>query len=79
MKGNDEPSLDDLSVFLAVCKAAGVRAAAKRLGLSPLKVSDTITRVESQLGVPLLTRNTRSVMPTEAGRELAARLVPAVA
>jgi DNA-binding transcriptional LysR family regulator len=76
MKRNDEPSLDDLCVFLAVCEAAGFRAAAKRLGLSPSKVSDTITRVESQLGVPLLTRNTRSVMPTEAGRELAARLSP---
>ena len=79
MHNHPDPSLDDLSVFLAVCEASGFRAAAKRLGLSPSKVSDTITRVEAQLGVPLLTRNTRSVMPTEAGRELAARISPLLA
>jgi len=79
MENHREPSLDDLSVFLAVCEASGFRAAAKRLGLSPSKVSDTISRVEAQLGVPLLTRNTRSVRPTEAGRALAARLSPLLA
>jgi DNA-binding transcriptional LysR family regulator len=79
MENHPDPSLDDLSVFLAVCEASGFRAAAKRLGLSPSKVSDTMTRVEAQLGVPLLTRNTRSVMPTEAGRELAVRLTPLLA
>ena len=76
MKNSREPSLDDLLVFLAVCDTAGFRAAAKRLGMSPSKVSDTISRVEVQLGIPLLTRNTRSVMPTEAGQELATRLAP---
>jgi DNA-binding transcriptional LysR family regulator len=76
MKNNREPSLDDLSVFIAVCDAKGFRAAAKRLGLAPSNVSDTITRLEKQLGLPLLTRNTRSVTPTEAGRELEARLSP---
>jgi DNA-binding transcriptional LysR family regulator len=76
MTNNQEPSLDDLSVFIAVCRANGFRAAAKRLGLSPSKVSDTIARLETQLGVPLLTRTTRSVMPTEAGRELEARVTP---
>jgi len=76
MKNNREPSLDDLSVFIAVCDAKGFRAAAKRLGVAPSNVSDTITRLEKQLGLPLLTRNTRSVTPTEAGRELEARLSP---
>lgn len=76
MENSRDPSLDDLSVFLAVCQAAGFRAAAKRLGMSPSNVSDTITRVEAQLGLRLLTRNTRSVMPTEAGRQLAARISP---
>jgi DNA-binding transcriptional LysR family regulator len=79
MENNHAPSLDDISVFLAVCEASGFRAAAKRLGLSPSKVSDMITRVETQLGVPLLTRNTRSVVPTEVGRELAARMAPLLA
>ena len=76
MKNNREPSFDDLSVFVAVCTANGFRAAAKTLGLAPSNVSETITRLEMQLGLPLLTRNTRSVTPTEAGRELEARLRP---
>lgn len=79
MENNGDPSLDDLAVFLAVCEAAGFRAAAKRLGLSASNVSDTIARVEVQLGVPLITRTTRSVMPTEAGRELANRIAPLLA
>lgn len=76
MDKRSDPSLDDLVVFLAVCETAGFRSAARRLGLSPSKVSDTVTRVEVQLGVALLTRNTRSVMPTEAGRALASRIAP---
>jgi DNA-binding transcriptional LysR family regulator len=76
MKNNPGPSLDDLSVFIAVCDAKGFRAAAKKLGLAPSNVSETIARLEIELGVPLLSRNTRSVAPTEAGRELEARLSP---
>jgi DNA-binding transcriptional LysR family regulator len=79
MQHNGDPSLDDLAVFLAVCEVSGFRAAAKRLGLSASNVSDTIARVEAQLGVPLITRTTRSVMPTEAGRELADRIAPLLA
>ena len=70
------PSLDDLTIFLAVTEAGGFRTAARRLGLSPSTVSETITRLEARVGAPLLTRTTRSVMPTEAGRKLAARIAP---
>src|SRR3546814_11874119 len=70
------PSLDDLAIFLAVTEAGGFRTAARRLGLSPSTVSETITRLETRLGAPLLTRTTRSVMPTEAGRALSGRLPP---
>lgn len=79
MGRTDDPSFDDLAIFLAVCTAGGFRTAATQLGLSPSKVSDTINRVEQQLGVPLLTRTTRSVMPTDAGRALAERLTPLLA
>jgi DNA-binding transcriptional LysR family regulator len=68
--------LDDLSIFLAVLEARGFRAASKRLGLSPSTVSEKIARLEMQVGVPLLIRTTRSVMPTEAGQVLASRLSP---
>lgn len=68
--------LDDLSIFLAVVDARGFRAAAKRLGLSASSVSEKISQLEAELGVPLLTRTTRSVSPTDAGRELADRISP---
>lgn len=73
---NNAASLDDLQVFLAVTEAGGFRTAARRLGLSASTVSETITRLEASIGAPLLTRTTRSVMPTEAGRNLAARIAP---
>lgn len=75
----DDASLDDLAVFLAVTEAGGFRAASLRLGASPSTVSETITRLERRLGAPLLSRTTRSVMPTEAGRALAARIAPLLA
>ena len=68
--------LDNLSIFLAVCETGGFRTAAKRLGLSPSSVSEKIAQLEMHLGVPLLIRTTRSVMPTEAGRALAERITP---
>lgn len=76
MPNNLDPSFDDLTIFLAVCAAGGFRTAARQLGVSPSHVSETITRIETQLGVLLLARTTRSVMPTEAGRVLAGRLAP---
>jgi DNA-binding transcriptional LysR family regulator len=69
-------SLDDLTVFLAVVHSGGFRRAATQLGSSPSSVSERISRLEAELGVPLLLRTTRSVMPTEAGRALAERLQP---
>jgi DNA-binding transcriptional LysR family regulator len=76
---NHAPSLDDLSTFLAVVEAGGFRVAARRLGASPSTLSETIARLEARLGVPLLTRTTRSVRPTEEGRKLAERLAPLLA
>ena len=79
MANTTDPSFDDLSIFLVVCSAGGFRTAARQLGMSPSNVSETISRIERQLGVPILTRTTRSVMPTEAGRALAERLAPLLA
>lgn len=72
----DELSFDDLAILIAVVEARGFRAASKRLGLSSSTVSDKIAQLERQLGVPLLTRTTRSVMPTESGQALVGRLLP---
>ncbi|WP_320199325.1 LysR family transcriptional regulator [Agrobacterium sp. rho-13.3] len=77
MANNDDvPSYDDISIFLDICETDGFRSTAKRLGISPSSVSEKISRLEATLGVPLLTRTTRSVRPTEAGRALANRLNP---
>jgi DNA-binding transcriptional LysR family regulator len=74
MKNNASPN--DLLVFLTVLNEGGFRAAAKRLGVAASLVSTTITRIESQLGVPLLLRTTRSVRATEQGQALAERIEP---
>lgn len=70
--------LQDLHLFLAVCRAGGFREAARRERQSPSAVSDAIRRLEAALGVRLLNRTTRSVAPTEAGQRLAERLAPAL-
>lgn len=72
----DQPSFDDLSVFLDICDTGGFRTTAQRMRLSPSSVSERVKRLEQSLGVPLLTRTTRSVSPTDAGRALADRLLP---
>lgn len=72
-------SADDLRIFLAVVQERGFRAAARRLGMAPSKVSTTITQIENDIGVPLLLRSTRSVEPTEHGRRLAGQVAPLLA
>ncbi|MDR6820849.1 DNA-binding transcriptional LysR family regulator [Neorhizobium sp. 2083] len=74
MKNNVSPN--DLLVLLAVVGEGGFRTAAKRLGLAPSKVSATVSRIEKQLGVPLLLRTTRSVHATDQGRALVDRIQP---
>jgi len=66
----------DLVVFLAVLREGGFRAAAQRLGVAVSRVSTTISRLERDLGAPLLLRTTRSVRATEQGRALADRVSP---
>lgn len=73
------PPLDDLTVFLAVARSGGFRTAARWLGVSPAMVSETVSRLEARIGVPLFTRTTRSVRLTEAGHALAERIGPVMA
>ena len=72
------PVLSDLNAFMAVVKAKGFRGGALQLGVSASAVSDAVRRLETQLGVRLLHRTTRSVAPTEAGQRLLERLAPAL-
>jgi DNA-binding transcriptional LysR family regulator len=71
--------LVDLNAVLAVAEAGSFTRAAAKLGTSQSSLSHTIRRLESRLGVRLLTRTTRSVAPTAAGERLLATLRPALA
>lgn len=71
--------LDDLSAFAAVAQARGFREAARSAGASASTLSEAVSRLEEQIGVRLLHRTTRSVVPTEAGFRLLERLQPALA
>ncbi len=64
------PKLDALVTFAAVAKGRSFSGAAKALHVTPSAVSHRIVDLESQLGVPLFVRTTRSVRLTPAGREL---------
>ena len=70
--------LADLNAFLAVARAGGFREGARASGGSASGLSEAVRRLEAQLGVRLLHRTTRSVVPTEAGERLLERLAPAL-
>ncbi|RUN78308.1 LysR family transcriptional regulator [Sphingomonas sp. TF3] len=69
--------LGDLAVFLAVAEARSFTRAAATLGTSQSAISQIVRRLETRMGVKLLTRNTRNVAPTEAGEQLVQTLRPA--
>jgi DNA-binding transcriptional LysR family regulator len=71
-------NLEDLNAFLIVAEEGSFTRAAARLGTSQSALSHTVRRLETRLGVRLLSRTTRSVSPTEAGERLLARLRPAL-
>ena len=70
--------LGDLAAFVSVARAGGFREAARSGGVSASSLSEALRRLEARLGVRLLHRSTRSVVPTEAGARLLDRLGPAL-
>jgi DNA-binding transcriptional LysR family regulator len=70
--------LNDLNAFVAVARAKGFRDGARAIGGSASGLSEAVRRLETQLGVRLLNRSTRSVVSTEAGQRLLERLGPAL-
>lgn len=62
-----------LQVFVKAVELGGFSAAARALGLTPSAVSKTIARLEDRLGVRLLNRTTRSLVPTPEGATYAER------
>lgn len=70
--------LGDLYAFMIVAKEESFTRAAVQLGTSQSALSHTIRRLETELGVRLLTRTTRRVAATDAGERLLKTLGPAL-
>lgn len=68
------PTLRQIRSFVAVSRLRSFTQAAKELHLSQPALTVQIRQLEEMLGMPLFDRNTRSVQPTRAGRELAPQL-----
>lgn len=60
-----------INVFIAVAETNGFAGAARLLNISPPAVTRAIAALEASLGVQLVTRTTRVVRVTEAGRRYA--------
>jgi DNA-binding transcriptional LysR family regulator len=62
--------LNALNAFVAVARRRSFAAAARDLGVSTSALSQSVRQLERRLGVPLLTRTTRTVAPTDRGQRL---------
>jgi DNA-binding transcriptional LysR family regulator len=60
--------LGSIELFCLTAQLQGFTLAANAAGLTPAAVSRSVARLESQLGVRLFVRTTRTVRLTEAGR-----------
>ena len=63
-----------LDAFIAAADEGSFSAAARKLGLTPAAVSKSVARLESQLGVRLFQRSTRSLALTTDGDRLVAQV-----
>ena len=58
MSGPGMPTLDQMSVLLAIADTGSLAAAARRLGRAPSVVSYALDNLENQLGLSLFERVT---------------------
>ncbi len=70
--------LGDLAIFRVIAAEGSFTRAARRIGVTQSALSQTLKRLEEELGIRLLARTTRSVSPTHAGARLLATLAPAL-
>ncbi|GAA3487092.1 LysR family transcriptional regulator [Streptomyces cremeus] len=63
-------TLDDLRVFVAVCRSGSLSAVARELSCTQSAVSQHVKRLERETGLALLERLPRGVVPTPAGQLL---------
>lgn len=70
---------NDLMWFRVVAEEQNFTRAAAKLGVAQSTLSHTIKRLETRMGIRLLTRTTRNVAPTEAGARLLETIAPRLA
>ena len=59
--------LESMRVFVRVVELGTITSGGRDLRLSPAVASNRVKELESRLGVRLLNRTTRNLIPTEAG------------
>jgi DNA-binding transcriptional LysR family regulator len=69
-------TINALLAFRAVAEARSFTRAAAQIGVSPSALSHTIRALEERLGLRLLTRTTRSVVPSDVGEHLLGAIGP---
>ena len=69
-------SLDSLKIFYLVAKEGNFTRIAERLFISQSAVTQTIKKLESQIGFSLFNRSTKGVELTSYGQEIFSRLTP---
>ena len=62
-------TLRQLRAFAGICRTRSITRAARELGITQSAASLLIQQLETQLGVKLFDRSTRSVQPTLAANE----------
>ena len=59
--------LGDMQIFLAVAQSGSFAGAARALRLTPSAVSRAISRLETRIGVQMVSRTTRALSLTAEG------------
>ncbi|NJO36979.1 MAG: LysR family transcriptional regulator [Rhizobiales bacterium] len=72
------PTLNDLNAVIAIARRTSFRAAALDLQMSTTALSNAIAKLETNLGIRLFNRTTRSVALTDAGRLFIEQIGPAL-
>jgi DNA-binding transcriptional LysR family regulator len=66
---------ENLAIFVEVVRSGSFSAVARRKGMAASSVARQIDALEAELKVPLFTRSTRALVPTDAGEVLMERAV----
>lgn len=69
-------NVNDLLAFMAVAREGSFTRAAAQIGISQSAISHAVKGLEERIGIRLLTRTTRKVVPTPEGERLLQRIAP---